>query len=162
MMRFRLAGLVLALLPFGAHGQAPLPTVPPAGVQAPSPSLPPAAQDSPPPAVAPAPAPEVSLVDMIRALSQFLDEEEIQLVYDYLWDASIAALKGEEAEVVIPPELAFKLAILQKRIVKEGGHYLEGLARQMDKDLRDWRDQLLTPPPPAPYPPPAESTPNRP
>ena len=147
MMKLRPAGLVLALLPLIAHGQAPVP---------------PAAAPAQPPAATPAPAPEVSLVDMIRALSQFLNEEEIQLVYDYLWDASIAALKGEEEEVTIPPELAFKLAILQKRIVKEGGHYLEGLARQMDKDLRDWRDQLLTPPPPVPYPPPAEPAPARP
>lgn len=98
------------------------------------------------------PAPEVSLADMVRALTQFLTEEETQMVYDYLWDASIAALKGDdEGEVVIPPELAFKLAILQRRIVKEGGHYLEGIARQMEKDLQNWRDNLLKPAPPVPY-----------
>ncbi len=113
------------------------------------------AQPPEPPATAPGadtrPAPEVSLSDMVRALSQFLTEEETQMVYDYLWDSSIAALKGDEAEVIIPPELAFKLAILQSRIVKEGGFYLEGLARQMEKDLKNWRNNLLKPAPPVPY-----------
>jgi hypothetical protein len=104
-----------------------------------------------PPAI-PAPAPEVSLVDLIGALSKFLTEEETQLVYDYLWDTSIAALKGNSTEdIVLPPELAFKLAILQRRIVKEGGHYLEGLANRMEKDLANWQKNLQTVPPPVPY-----------
>lgn len=100
---------------------------------------------------APAPAPEVSLVDMLKALNRFLTEEEVQMVYDYLWESSIAALKGEPDEVTLPPELAFKLAILQKRIVKEGGYYLEGLARKMEQDLKRWHEEMLTPPPPPAY-----------
>lgn len=110
-----------------------------------------AASEPPPPVAAPEPAPEASLVDMVRALSRFLTEEEVQLVYDYLWDASIAGLKGETEPVELPPELAFKLAILQQRIVKEGGFYLAGLARRMERDLTRWRQQMLTPPPPPVY-----------
>jgi hypothetical protein len=98
-----------------------------------------------------APAPEASLMEMLRALSRFLTDEELELVYEYLWDASIASLKGSSDEVELPPELAFKLAILQKRIVKEGGHYLDGLARQMAQDLDRWQKDLTTPPPPVPY-----------
>lgn len=94
---------------------------------------------------------EINLVDTVKALSQFLTEEEVQLVYDYLWDSSVAALKGSPEEATLPPELTFKLAILQKRIVKEGGYYLDVLARKMEKDLARWRDQLLTPGPPVPY-----------
>lgn len=116
-------------------------------------ALPAPAAEEPPPPAAPeaAPAPEASLADMVKALSRFLTEEEVQLVYDYLWDSSIAALKGNSADVELPPELAFKLAILQQRIVKEGGYYLEGLARKMEKDLAHWREQMLTPPPPPVY-----------
>jgi hypothetical protein len=113
-----------------------------------SPAAPPAA---PPETAAPA-APEPNLVDTIKALSQFLNDEEVQLVYDYLWDSSIATLKGEPDEATLPPEVAFKLAILQARIMKEGGAYLEGLARRMEQDLADyWRNRVLTPPPPVPY-----------
>lgn len=103
------------------------------------------------PKTGPAPAPEASLTDLVRALSQFLTEEEVQLVYDYLWDASIASLKGTPDDVSLPPELAFKLAILQRRIVKEGGFYLEGLARKMEKDLANWQQNMMTPPPPPTY-----------
>lgn len=112
---------------------------------------PPAAPAPSAEAPAPAPAPEASLAAMIGALSKFLTEEELQMVYDYLWDSSIAALKGDPEEVVLPPELAFKLAILQRRIVKEGGHYLEGLARKMDQDLERWRQDMMKPPAPVPY-----------
>jgi hypothetical protein len=98
-----------------------------------------------------APAPEVSLVDMVKALSKFLTEEEVELVYDYMWDVSIASLKGTPEEVTLPPELAFKLTILQARIVKEGGFYLDGLARRMEKDLQHWREEKLKPAPPVPY-----------
>lgn len=106
-----------------------------------------------------APSPEASLVDMVRALSQFLTEEEVQMVYDYLWDSSIATLKGSNEEITLPPDLVFKLAILQKRIEKEGGHYLEGLALKMEKDLAHWRESLNNPPPPPPYLLPSERAP---
>ncbi len=114
-------------------------------------ALPAPAAEPPPATTNPAPAPEASLMNMLSALSQFLTDEELVLVYDYLWDASIASLKGNSNDVELPPELAFKLAILQKRIVKEGGYYLDGLARQMAEDLDRWQKDLTTPPPPAPY-----------
>lgn len=114
-------------------------------------ALPAPAAEAAPATTEQAPAPEVSLMDMLRALSQFLTDEELELVYDYLWDASIASLKGNSDDVELPPDLAFKLAILQKRIVKEGGYYLDGLARQMAEDLDRWQKDLTTPPPPVPY-----------
>jgi hypothetical protein len=146
--------LTLALL-LAAPAMGAEPPAPPVASQAEP--APPVASQTEPAAAPDTPAngkaaPEVSLVDMVKAMSAFLTEEETQLVYDYLWDSSIAALKGEEEEIILPPEVAFKLAILQKRIVKEGGFYLEGLARKMEEDLaRYWRDRVLTPPPPVPY-----------
>jgi len=107
--------------------------------------------DGVPGTAAPA-VPEVNLVDTVKALSKFLNEEEVQLIYDYLWDSSIATLKGEPDDATLPPEVAFKLAILQQRIMKEGGAYLEGLSRKMEADLADyWRNRVLTPAPPVPY-----------
>lgn len=125
------------------------------------PPAPSTAAQATPPAAAQAPngaseadktVPDASLVELVNALSKFLTEEETKLVYDYLWDSSVAALKGgDPEEVTLPPEVAFKLAILQKRIVKEGGFYLEGLARKMEQDLARWRERMLTPSPPVPY-----------
>lgn len=135
--------LALALLLAAPAMASETPAGPDAATPAPTQPAEPAAE---------AAVPEASLVDMVKAMSSFLTEEESKLVYDYLWDSSIAALKGEEAEVILPPEVAFKLAILQKRIVKEGGFYLEGLARRMEQDLaRYWNERLLTPAPPVPY-----------
>jgi hypothetical protein len=99
----------------------------------------------------PTPAPEASLANMIQAMNKFLTEEEMEMIYDYLWDSSIAAIKGNPEDVSLPPELAFKFAILQRRVVKEGGHYLEGLARKMEKDLDRWYFDLFKPSPPVPY-----------
>lgn len=139
--------------PAPAPQAAPAPTPQagpaPAPQAAPVPAAP--ATAAAPAQAAPNVAPETSLVDMVRALSQFLTEDEVQMVYDYLWDSSIAALKGSDEEITLPPELAFKLAILQKRIQKEGGRYLEGLALKMEKDLAHWRESLNNPPPPPPY-----------
>lgn len=111
----------------------------------------PASPAAPVPAAPAAASPEAGLLDMVKALGAFLTEEEVQMVYDYLWDASLAALKGSPDEVSLPPELAFKLAILQRRIVKEGGFYLEGLALKMERDLARWRENLAQPAPPVPY-----------
>ncbi|MFA5083343.1 MAG: hypothetical protein WC474_12405 [Hydrogenophilaceae bacterium] len=155
--------LLLGLLAGPAQAAEPATTAAPPNVAAPTPAPEAAPQvaaptdnAAPAPLVAPAPkngvaAPETSLVNMVRALSQFLTEEEVQMVYDYLWDTSIAALKGSDEEVTLPPELAFKLAILQKRIEKEGGFYLQGLSLKMEKDLARWRESLNNPPPPPPY-----------
>ncbi len=141
-----LAGSVLAASAPAANGEA-APTAPEAA-------------NAPP---APLP-PEVSLANMISAMNRFLSEEDMRLIYNYLWDSSLAALKGGEA-VDLPPDVAFKLQVLMQRIRKEGGYYLEGLARKMEADLaRAWRERM-TPAPPvpyslppaAPYPPPVQS-----
>lgn len=143
---------------------AATPTPPATSAVAPVATAPmPATQPADTPATKAVPAPEASLVDMVKALSQFLTEDEVQMVYDYLWDSSIAALKGSDEEITLPPELAFKLAILQKRIEKEGGHYLQGLSLKMESDLARWRESLNNPPPPSPYMLPSErATPNQP
>lgn len=116
-----------------------------------APSQPDAAMPAPPKPAGPSAEQETSLVDTVRALSQFLTEDEVQMVYDYLWDSSIAALRGSDEEITLPPDLVFKLAILQKRIEKEGGYYLQGLALKMEKDLARWRESLNNPPPPPAY-----------
>ncbi|MDD4881111.1 MAG: hypothetical protein PHR30_07315 [Gallionellaceae bacterium] len=164
--------LLLGLLAGAVQAAEPATTAAPPNAAAPAPApmpeaappvAPPAAKAAPTAKNGLAPAPETSLVDMVRALSQFLTEEEVQMVYDYLWDTSIATLKGSDEEITLPPELAFKLAILQKRIEKEGGHYLQGLSLKMEKDLAHWRESLNNPPPPPPYQLPSErDTPKQP
>jgi hypothetical protein len=90
------------------------------------------------------------LTAMIRSFGQFFSEEEIDLLYDYLRDTTLAALKGDE-EVLLPPDLAFKLEVLQQRMKKEGAFYFQNLIRQMERDLDRALQDYRSPPPPPPY-----------
>jgi len=66
--------------------------------------------------------PAPTLGGMLRSLRQFLSEDDINALYLYLRDNTIASLTKQEP-VEPDPELAFKLAVLEQRIKKEGGHY---------------------------------------
>lgn len=96
-------------------------------------------------------APDLSA--MIRAFGQFFTEEEVDLLFDYLRDSTVAALKGDE-EVLLPPDLAFKLEILQQRMKKEGAFYFKNLIEQMERDIDRALEDYRNPPPPPPYEPP--------
>lgn len=89
-----------------------------------------------------------TLSDLGRSLRSYFTEEELDLLFQYMRDSVIAAFKGEE--VALPPDLAFKLEILLVRMKKEGGHYMDNLIRQLEKDLeRSLKEKLkekLAPP----------------
>jgi hypothetical protein len=89
-----------------------------------------------------------TLSDLGRSLRSYFTEEELDLLFQYMRDSVIAAFKGEE--VALPPDLAFKLEVLLVRMKKEGGHYMDTLIRQLEKDLeRNLKEKLkekLAPP----------------
>lgn len=97
--------------------------------------------------VAPTP-PAPTLSDLGRSLRNYFTEDELAVLFEYMKDSVIAAFKGEE--VLLPPDLAFKLEILVARMKKEGGHYMDNLIRQLEKDLeRNLKEKLkekLAPP----------------
>lgn len=57
----------------------------------------------------------------------------------------MASFKDEE--VNLPPDLSFKLEILLVRMKKEGGHYMDNLINQLEKDLKNSLKEKLAPPP---------------
>jgi len=66
--------------------------------------------------------PPPTLAGMWASLFRFLTPQDIDDLYLYLRDVAIASLTGSEP-VEPPPELAFKMAVLQQRLRKEGDHY---------------------------------------
>jgi hypothetical protein len=92
-----------------------------------------------PDAITPSASPTLS--DLGRSLRSYFTEEELDLLFEYMRDSVIAAFKGEE--VTLPPDLSFKLEILLVRMKKEGGHYMDNLIRQLEKDLeRNLKEKL--------------------
>ena len=92
-------------------------------------------------------APANPLLGMHETLKSFFTEEDIRTLLDFMRDAALAAAKGET--VTLPPELAFKLAILRKRLEKESGAALgtlkEELDRQLDRALREFCRERKSP-----------------
>lgn len=80
--------------------------------------------------------------------SAFLSEDEMRMLFDFMRDAIIAAMKGEEASM--PPELAFKLAILEQRLIKEGNAAVQGLMLLLQQEIDKALKQPPPPPPPQP------------
>jgi hypothetical protein len=105
-----------------------------------SPTSPPAANGTPQVATPPSP----TLSDLGRSLRSYFTEEELDLLFQYMRDSVVAAFKGEE--VTLPPDLSFKLEILLVRMKKEGGHYMDNLIRQLEKDLERNLKEKLKPP----------------
>ncbi len=117
----------------------PSPATPPASVkkQPPAPSpTPPAAKEAPP---------GPTLSDLGKSLRNTFSEEEIDLLFQYMKDSVVASFKDEE--VVLPPELAFKLEVVLARLKRESAVYMDRLIRQLEEDLKRSLKEKLTPPP---------------
>lgn len=81
--------------------------------------------------------------------SAFMSEDDMRLLFDYMRDAIIAAMKGEEYRM--PPELAHKLAKIQQRLMEQGNAAVRQMMEMMQKDLERALEELK-PPPPEPVP----------
>jgi hypothetical protein len=90
-----------------------------------------------------------TLADLGRSLRNYFTEEELSLLFQYMKETVMASFKGEE--VILPPDLAFKLEILLVRLKREGGHYMDNLIMQLEQDLKNnlkkKLKETLTPPP---------------
>jgi hypothetical protein len=77
----------------------------------------------------------------------FLSEAEMRLMFDYLRDAMIAAMKGERYRM--PPELAQTLARVQERLMRQGNAAVRQMMEMIQKDLDRALEEMK---PPAPEP----------
>ena len=98
-------------------------------------------------------APSPSLSDLGRSFKNALTEEETSLLIEYMRDSVLAAFKDEE--VTLPPDLAFKLEVLQQRLKKESNYYLDNFLKQLEEDIRRSLEEKMEVPPAKPYTPPA-------
>jgi hypothetical protein len=92
------------------------------------------AEDAPPPAAG-------------LPFNAFLNEEELRLLFDYLRESMIAAMKGERYRM--PPELAHTLARVQARLMRQGNAAVRQLMEMIQKDLDRALEEMK---PPAPEP----------
>lgn len=95
---------------------------------------------------APVPEPEVKLDPMasLRALSAYLTPEDINELTLYLRDVIVDVLRGTQ-DATLPPDLAFKLAVLEQRFRKEGDIYMQQALRNLDRDLKRFLQGLPVP-----------------
>lgn len=98
------------------------------------------AQETPPPSAQTPQSPGLPF-------SAFLTEAEMRLMFDYLRDAMIAALRGEPYRM--PPELAHTLARVQERLMRQGNAAVRQMMEMIQKDL-DRALEEMKPPPPEP------------
>jgi hypothetical protein len=137
-LKFLLAALLLtflgATLPARAQGNgAPVPATPPAEQVAPA-------------------KPGWGL-----SISNFLSDDEMDMLFDYLRDSFIATMRNDPEGATMAPELAFKLAILRQRLIKEGDaavqQLMQALQKEMDRAQREYNQRQAppqAPPQPAP------------
>jgi hypothetical protein len=90
-----------------------------------------------------------TLAELGQQLKSALTEEETALLFAYMRDSVLATFKDEEVD--LPPELAFKLEVLQHHMKKVGGIYLDNLAKQLEADIRRSLKEKMKPSPPVPY-----------
>lgn len=92
------------------------------------------------------PEPEVKLDPMtsLRALSAYLTPDDINELSLYLRDVVVDILRGTQ-DATLPPDLAFKLAVLEKRFRKEGDVYMQQALRNLDRDLKRFLQGLPVP-----------------
>lgn len=107
------------------------------------------AQQTPPQAEPPTAS--VDLDAVARRLQNYFTEEELRTLFDYMRDMTIAALQGKGDEVLLPPDLAFKMAILQERMMREGQFQMQLMMKQLERDIdKAMKDMFTFPPPSAP------------
>ncbi|MBI5329803.1 MAG: hypothetical protein HZB71_04225 [Betaproteobacteria bacterium] len=128
-----------------AQAQNPyLPTPPsPPLLQGQTPAKPPAVV-APPPAAAPQAPAGPTLSDLGKSLRNTFTEEELDLLFQYMKDSVVASFKGDE--VILPPDLAFKLEVVLARMKRESAVYMDKLIRQLEEDLKRSLKEKLTPP----------------
>lgn len=100
----------------------------------------------------PTDAPSPSLSDLGRSFKNALTEEETSLLLEYMRDSVLAAFNDEE--ITLPPDLAFKLAVLEQRLKKESNYYLDNFLRQLEEDIKRSLKEKMEVPPAKPYTPP--------
>lgn len=97
--------------------------------------------------------------------SDFLSDDEMGMLFDYLRDSFIAAVRNDPDGASMPPELAFKLEILKQRMLKEGDaavrQLMQSMQQELEQTLQEYNQRLPQQPPQPPVETPPSGKPNR-
>ncbi|MFN3593498.1 MAG: hypothetical protein ACK4TK_02285 [Thiobacillaceae bacterium] len=140
-------GLVCALfgLCLGTAAWADEPTAEPfAG--APKTAEPPLAAE---PAPGPQPPRRIDPLVTLQALSRYLTPYDMAELSRFMFEVVMDFFKGTQ-EASLPPDLAFKLAVLEQRFKREGDVYMQQVLRDLDRDIRRFLSENLPFLPPLP------------
>lgn len=89
-----------------------------------------------PTATPPAPVSEISrldrMIEIVKALAGYFNQDEINLLYTYFRDNLIVSITGRGEVEELPPDLMFRMQILEKRFEREGKQYLEEAIRELE------------------------------
>jgi hypothetical protein len=95
----------------------------------------------------PAPSNEISKIDrmltIVKALSDYFTQDEINLLYTYFRDRLITSITGVGEADELPPDLMFRMQILEKRFEREGKQYLEEAARELEAYIASKKSAIL-------------------
>lgn len=78
----------------------------------------------------------------LRALSGYLTPADMNELSVFLWAMVFDVVRGTQ-EANLPPDLAFKLAVLEQRFKKEGDAFLQQSMRNLERDLRRFFEERL-------------------
>lgn len=105
----------------------------------PSPAEPPAASEPAPDTQHPR---RVDPLGSLQALSRYLTPADMADLSRFMFAVVLDLIKGTQ-EASLPPDLAFKLAVLEQRFQREGNAYMQQVLRDIERDLRRWAEQYL-------------------
>lgn len=101
-----------------------------------------------PPPVASEPAPgaqpprRVDLVASLQALGRYLTPADMAELTRFMFEVVMDFFKGTQ-EASLPPDLLFKLAVLEQRFKREGDLYMQQVLRDLDRDIRRFLSENL-------------------
>lgn len=110
------------------------------------PAEPPAASE---PASGAQPTRRVDPIASLQALSRYLTPADMADLSRFMFEVVMDFLRGTQ-EASLPPDLAFKLAVLEQRFKREGDVYMQQVLRDLDRDIRRFLSENLPFLPPLP------------
>lgn len=107
----------------------------------------------PPAAAEPTPSTQpprrVDPVASLQALSRYLTPADMADLSRFMFEVVMDFFKGTQ-EASLPPDLVFKLAVLEQRFKREGDVYMQQVLRDLDRDIRRFLTENLPFLPPLP------------
>lgn len=78
----------------------------------------------------------------LQALSRYLTPADMLELSRFMFEVVMDLFRGTQ-QATLPPDLSFKLAVLEQRFKKEGDAYMQQVLRDLERDLRRFVKERL-------------------